>query len=214
MTLTGTHELLVVHAGTPTGWLPRTELELIGQQLRAVDAFHATRRQREQDLAALSRTREMRLDADRALGVLRREHEAVVSRTHEQLRGSGDVLHAVAERRVVLAHRSEWFLDRVARTLELGGARVVARLDNGADAVGCALAEQPDLLLVEDALAMVRGEEVVRELRRYAPDTLVSVQIEHGDRGRSLLAAGATSVFTRQVPPLEVSHALLRLIAL
>ena len=90
---------------------------------------------------------------------------------------------------------------------------MVARLDNGADAVGLSVAEQPDLLLVEDALAMVPGEQVVRDVRRFCPHTVVAAQASHSGRIGPLLEAGATTVFSRQVSGPDVARAMLRLLA-
>lgn len=200
-------------AAAPT-WRPRDELELALAQLHAIESFHQARHVQEEAQSGLPRSREMRMDASRSIEVLRRQHAAVIARADEQLRRTGGLLHATAERRVVLAHRHEWFLDKVAHALEEQGVRVVARLDNGADAIGVALAEQPDLVLVEDTLPMVIGEEVVREVRRYSPDSLVTVQVGYGERVGQLLDAGASSVFTRKIPPADVALTLLRLLAL
>ncbi len=59
---------------------------------------------------------------------------------------------------------------------------MVASSGNGADAVGTVVAEQPDLLLVEDLLAMVPGELVVREAARFSPSTVVRAQASHAGR--------------------------------
>lgn len=198
---------------TASPWQPRTELVLVAQQLRAIEQFNRARHDREQAAASRSRTRELRLDATRSLQVLRREHDAVVARAHAQLRASGDVLHGTADRRVVLAHRSEWFLREVAGGLRDGGVCVVAQVDNGADAVGLLVAEQPDLVLVEDALAMARGDDVVREAREFAPDTLVGVHVGSDDRLRPLREAGAAAVFPRLTRPRDVAAGVLALLA-
>ena len=194
-------------------WRPRTELDLAAQQLHAIARFNDARRTAESAAAAAARSREMRMDATRSLDVLRREHEAVVRRAHEQLRLTGALLRATAERRVVIAHRNEWFVGKVADALQDRGFLVVAQVDNGADAVGIAVAEQPDLLVVEDTLAMVPGEQVVRDVRGYCPQTLVTAQVAHGDRVAPLLHAGAAAVFTRQVPPLEAVRSMVDLLA-
>ncbi len=152
------------------------------------------------------------MDAARSLEVLRRQHDAVVARADEQLRASGQLLRSTVERRVVIAHRSDWLVRRLEQTLEDRGVLLVARTDNGADAVGLVVAEQPDLVLLEDTLAMLPGSEVVREVRRFSPDTLVAVQAAHGGRVGELLDAGATTVFTRQVPPHEVIRSVLSLV--
>ena len=197
--------------GTPD-WQPRTELDLAGQQLLAIERFNRARQMREEAAAAAARSRELRMDAARSLDVLRREHEAVIRRAHEHLQASGQLLHDLAPRRAVLAHRDDWFFRRVAEALEGRGVEVVAGTDNGADAVGLVVAEQPDIVLVEDALAMLTGEEVIREVRRFAPATVVTAQAAHGDRVRLLLDAGAARVFTRQVPPADAAASLLELV--
>ena len=54
-------------------------------------------------------------------------------------------------------HRQAWFRGKVASGLQAGGVAVEADLENGADALGAVVAEQPDFLLVEDKLPMVSG---------------------------------------------------------
>ena len=193
-------------------WRPRSELELAAQQLRAVERFNRARHMREDAAAAAARSREMRMDAARSLDVLRHEHEAVVRRAQEHLQDSGHLLRATAQRRAVLVHRDDWLCRKVARALEDHGVQVVAGTDNGADAVGLVVAEQPDLVLVEDTLSMLTGVEVIREVRRFSPETVVTAQAAYGDRVGQLLDAGATTVFTRQIPPHDVGLTLLELI--
>lgn len=192
--------------------LPSDELDLAARQLLAIARFNDARRTAEAAAVSAARSREMRMDVSRSLEVLRREHEAVVRRAHEHLRVTGDLPGRIPERRVVIAHRNAWFAGKVAHALQDRGLRVVDRVDNGADAVGIAVAEQPDLLVVEDTLAMVPGEQVVRDVRTYCPRTLVAAQVAHGDRVAALLHAGAAAVFTRQVPPLEVADGVLELL--
>ena len=198
---------------SPPGWRPRSELDLAAQQLRAIERFNDARRMAEGAAAAVARSREMRMDVTRSLEVLRREHDAVVRRAHEQLRFTGALLRGPLERRVVIAHRNEWFAGKVAHALLDHGVLVVAQVDNGADAVGIAVAEQPDLLVVEDTLAMVPGEQVVRDVRSYCPDTLVAAQVAYDDRVGPLRRAGAAAVFTRRVAPLDAVRSMLDLIS-
>lgn len=199
-------------ATAPT-WRPRSELDVVQQQLRAIDSFNRARHLREQAAAATARTREMRLDASRSLQVLRRQHDAVIARADEQLRACGAVLQGRAQRRVVLAHRNDWFLREVARAVSATDVAVLAQLDNGADVVGLVVAEQPDAVLVEDALAMGRADDVLREIRTFSPSTLVAVHAADGDRGRTLVGAGAAAVFPRRTPPREVAGRLLALLS-
>ena len=202
----------VLSADVPPGWRPRSELDLAAQQLQAIARFNDARRMAEAAAAAVARSRELRMDVSRSLEVLRREHDAVVQRAHEQLRVTGALLRSTPERRVLIAHRNEWFAGKVAHGLQDRGLLVVARVDNGADAVGIAVAEQPDLVVVEDTLAMVPGEQVVRDVRDYCPDAVVAAQVAYGDRVDALLEAGASAVFTRNVPPLDVVERVVELL--
>ena len=125
------------------------------------------------------------------------------------------MLAQIAPRTVLLAHRNQWFLDRVTGVLTQHGhgIAVVGTVDNGADAVGCAVAEQPDAVLVADSLAMLPGEDVVRELRHYCGASRPVAQDEHGGRVGALLDAGAAAVYTRRVPPVDVAAGICRLLA-
>ena len=60
---------------------------------------------------------------------------------------------------------------------------------------------------------MVPGEQVVRDVRSYCPDTVVAAQVAYGDRVGALLHAGASAVFTRRVPPLDAARSMLELLA-
>lgn len=202
------------HVPTRAAYRPRTYAELAAQQVAAIDQFHQARHAADAAVADGSLSREEQLDWGRQCEVRRREHTAIISRCDHELRLSGQVLADRAVRRVVLAHRSDWFLDKIASILAEQDVHVVARLDNGADAVGTVVAEQPDVLLVEDRLAMVAGEEVIREVGRFAPDTAVVAQVAYSDRVGVLLGAGAAAVFTRQIAPGQVAQALLELLSL
>lgn len=188
------------------------QITLAQRQLAAIEAFHRARRAAAEATALAERSREMRMDAARRLEVQRREHEALIARAHEQLRLSGEVLLRPSVVRAVVAHRQPWFTDKVVGCLQQAGVEVVARTDNGADAVGIVVVEQPDLLLVEETLLMVPGEEVVRETRRYCADAVISAQVPSGDRVGRMLDAGASTVSTRQVPPAEVVEQALALL--
>lgn len=192
--------------------VPSVDLSLARRQLAAIDAFNEARVRSSLALATAARSRETRMDAGRRLEVLRREQDAVVSRAHEQLRQSGDLLRHPVVLRAVVAHRSSWFAGKIIERLTQADVQVVGVVDNGADAVGFAIAEQPDLLFLEEALLMVTGEEVIREAKRFCPRTRIGAQAEYGDRAAVLLDAGADTVATRQMPPVEVAEQLLALL--
>lgn len=74
------------------------------------------------------------------------------------------------------------------------------------------VAEQPDLVLVDDTLSMLAGLEVIRDVRRFSPGTVVTAEAAHGDRVGPLLDAGATTVLSRQVRPADVALSSLKLV--
>ena len=193
-------------------WRSRSDVELVRQQLDAMERFHELRRAAQAAADAAPLTREGRLDATRARDVLDRQHEALIAHVDRQLADAGGPWRSCAVQRALVAHRSEWFAGRVAEALTPYGVHVVAQLDNGADAVGVALAEQPDLLLVEDALPMVPGPRVVAEVLELCPGTVVAAQVEHSGRVSALLDAGATAVFDRRRAPADVAGDLVELL--
>jgi CheY-like chemotaxis protein len=182
-------------------------------QLRAIDMWNRARRMAEDAAAASAKSREMRMDLDRRVEVLRAQHDAIVARTERSLEDSVHVMRRTAPRRAVVAHRNEWFVDRLCGDLSRRGVEVVGRFDNGAEAVGVAVAEQPDLVVVEDRLAMVSGEDVVREVREYVPTALIAAQVAYEDRIAVMLAAGADSAYARRVPPVDISIDLVRMLS-
>ena len=186
----------------------RSDLDLARQQLAAIDRWHAARRASQDAAQRTATSRESRMDVARRLAVIRAEHKAIVERTDAQLRTSVGLLQRTAPRRAIVVHRNAWFVDKVAADLTLRSIDVVARMTNGAEAVGAVVAEQPDLLLVEDSLPMMSGEDVVREVRTFAPSTRIAAQVAYDDRIAAMLEAGADSAYTRRVPPADVAAAL------
>jgi hypothetical protein len=195
------------------GWRPRTDVDVVADQLSAIDAFNRARAATEQAAHATQLTREMRMDNSRRLEVVRRQHRSLVARADEQLRQSSGLLYSSADRRAVVAHANDWFSKKLAGRLEEEGVRVLARVPCGADAVGVAVAEQVDVILVGEKLEMVSGEEVVREVTALAPHTLLAAQVPSAQRAPALLEAGASEIFTREVPPGDVAGRLAELVA-
>lgn len=194
------------------GWRGRSEVEVIARQVLGIEAFHAARKVEEQRVAAEATSRELRLDADRQLTALDRAREVLIARTHAQLLVAGnDVFHDAVVRRVVVAHRNDWFARKVEQALREGDIQVVAQVDNGADALGVAVAEQPDFVLVEESLSLIPGVQVVRAIRRFSPWTHIAAQVADNERVAAMLDAGAATVFTRQVPPAEVAATIVGL---
>ncbi len=93
-------------------WLPRGEVDVIRDQLGGIERWNRARRSSERAALATSPTREGRLDVSRRLEVLRRQHEALVDRTQDQLRDSAHTLASTAPCRAVLVHRKDGFATR------------------------------------------------------------------------------------------------------
>lgn len=186
----------------------RTQLDLLKAQLAAVDAWNLARRAAEAEVDAGVLTRELRLDLSRRMEARRREHAALVARAEQHLRESGGALSAAARRRAVLAHRNAWLRDSVATRLVDLGVDVVGAFEDGADAAGTVVIEQPDLVLVEDRLPTVSGLELVQRIRAFSPSTVIGVQCLDEGVVPGFVRAGAEPVFTRRVPPADMAEHL------
>ncbi len=187
---------------------------LVARQVEAIDAWNLAREQR-QDLhkAAQGLTREDRLNAARRLDVLWRVQQAILARAAEFLAREPEPLAWPLPRRAVIAHRQEWFVNQLSAALSEHAIRVVAATDNGADALGFVIAEQPDLLFVEDKLAMFTGLELTAETHLFAANTIVAAQASNNDDVARMLDAEARHAFARQVPPADIADALAEIVS-
>jgi CheY-like chemotaxis protein len=192
-----------------SAWAPRSAAVLLADQLAALDAWNAARRDAESALAAVGTNREDVLDARRRAVAVRRETEALLARSAELLEASGDPLLILARPRALVVHRQEWLCTKVAAALEAGGAQVLGVLGDGAEAVGWSVADQPDLLLLEEMLPTLPGREVVRKVREFSPSTVVAVQVGYEDAVQPMLDAGAHLAVPRRVPPADLARAML-----
>jgi CheY-like chemotaxis protein len=190
--------------GTPA-FPSLTEADLAAMQLEAIDAWNRARRMAEHAAQARNASRETRMDLSRRMEVLRAQHRAIVERADRHLQDSVHLLARRAPHRAVLVHRNEWFVDRLAAGLEGAGVAVVERLANGAEGIGVVVAEQPDVLVVEEALPMVQGIEVVRGACQFSPRTLVVAQVDNGERVSAMLEAGADRAYARRIPPGDIA---------
>lgn len=130
--------------------------------------------------------------------------DACLARQLEQDQG----LHVRSAPRAVVAHRHAWTTSRLTAALTDAGIEVVAVLDNGADVVGTCLAESPDVVVLEDLLAMRSGPETAALVRRYAPATVVAGLVASERAVGAMLDAGAQVVMTRRVPAQDLVRAL------
>lgn len=181
----------------------RPQVQVLLDQLCGIDAWSRAHATRAAGLAEAG-SREARLDLARRRDVVERQRQALQTWTDRDLRGSGDLLRSLAAPRAVVCHRQEWFSGALVRGLEAGGVVVVAALENGADAVGVAVAEQPDLLVLEERLPMVSGLQVTAAAVAYAPGTAVVVQVADPWQIGPFLDAGASAVYTRRTPPADI----------
>jgi CheY-like chemotaxis protein len=144
---------------------------------------------------------------------LDRQRRALTARTHEQLILSGAPLGLALPPRLVLAHRSGWFGDKLEHELRDTGLLVVGRVRDADEAVGCVVAEQPDVLLAQDELPGMQTVELVQNVLRYSPACAVGVQVQDCEQVGRLLDAGGAFVCHRQVSPVEVAQQLVQLTA-
>lgn len=193
---------------------PRSFAALVTRQVEAIDAWNEARAKRERLYTEPGghHTREMRLDFGRRLEALHRADEAMRDRTAAHLAREPEVLLHPPPVRAVVAHRQEWFTQKITEALGEQSVRVLAT-DNGAAALGMVVAEQPDLLFVEDKLPMLPGDELLAEAAIFAPATLLAAQVEHGDLVGRMLDAGARAAWTRQTPPADVAAELAALLS-
>jgi hypothetical protein len=184
------------------------QVELLTAQLRGLDLWHVARRAAEQSARKPGSGREARLDVARRLDVRRREHQAIVERLALGLDTDAGPMVVAVPARVVIAHRHVWSRNSLTAELTKRGVEVLCALDNGADAVGVCVAEQPAFLIVDELLAMRSGREVVAEVTQFCPRTFVAGYVRDEAAVGDLLEAGATTVFTRRVTPADLAESL------
>jgi CheY-like chemotaxis protein len=144
---------------------------------------------------------------------LDQQRRALTARTHEQLVHAGAPLQRALPPRLVLAHRNDWFADELEHELRGTGFLLVSRVRDADEAVGCVVAEQPDVLLAEDELPGMQTVHLLENVLRYSPACAVGVQVQDCEQVGRLLDAGGAFVCHRQVPPVEVAQQLVQLTA-
>jgi hypothetical protein len=180
--------------------LPRRQADVLLAQLTGIAALLHHRQAVDGELARGSREQ----DRDHRLReeVVLRQLEAAVERTRVRMAQTGEApMDLEVPARALVAHSRGWVVDRAATCFEALGFEVVGRTDNGADAVGIAAAEQPDVALLGDTLVMERCEEVVWDIRAVSPATLIGVHGSDQAHLAALLDQGADLMFGASVPP-------------
>lgn len=159
-------------------------------------------RLREALLSGPGGSRDDRMDGARRLAVLRRTHAAVAASAARELARLPAPMRRPAPTAVV-AHHHPWFRDKACALLAEHGFKVLERTENGADALGAIIAEQPDLVLVGDRLTMMTGADLLSETALFSP---LSVRLAQADQ------AGAHAVLLRQLSPFDVPGDVARLV--
>lgn len=151
-----------------------------------------------EELRATTTLRELRIDLDRRLAALHRQGAAIDSAV--------DRPHVPA---AVVVARDVRAAGRLAEAVGVPDAELVG---NGADAVGLALACQPDVVLLDSPLEMMSVRDVVVDLRRWVPEAVV-VACADGVPPAELRAVGADAVFRRGTPVHDVARELTAVLA-
>lgn len=185
---------------------------LLRRQLTALDAWNEGRRQPDRGRTSESMSRAERLVAHRKAAAFERAHAAVLARADAALDRDPAPMPSSAALRAVIAHRHPWMADRLSTALAAKDVLVLACSGNGAEALGIVVAEQPDLLVAGDVLAMMSSAELLAKTKRYAPCTARAAHVADSAGVGAALEAGAQSVFVRQMPPDDVAASLLLLL--
>jgi DNA-binding NarL/FixJ family response regulator len=92
---------------------------------------------------------------------------------------------------------------------------VVAEAENGLETIAAAKVHRPDLLMLDIAMPLARGVEVLGEVRRWSPQTKVVAFTGLASRGlvRDLVAAGANGVLLKSGPPAELESGIAAVMA-
>ncbi len=142
--------------------------------------------------------REARMEQERREAVRRREREALEARASVAPPAPGD------RPRAVVVHRAAWTRQALCQELLRAGFDVVEMHEDGAAGLGAVVAEQPDLVVVQEQLPWKDGLEVVREVRRFAPNARVAVHLDRPAGEQGAREAGAHAVFPRSTRPVDM----------
>ena len=108
--------------------------------------------------------------------------------------------------RVCLVDDHPTFRAGLRALLEASGIEVAGEAANGSDALACALAEQPDVVLMDLSMPEVDGVAATRQIRRELPEVPVVVLTSFSDRARIVdaLDAGAIGYLLKDADPDEL----------
>jgi CheY-like chemotaxis protein len=184
----------------------RTVSEVEQERSAALEAFARARSAPVQVEAGNGAAHEARAERERREAVRLREQQALTARA-EAHRGQ----QAPRRPRAIVVHRAAWTRDALCRSLQQAGVDVVDVHEDGAAGLGSIVAEQPDLVVVQQQLPWKDGLEVVREVRSFAPRTRVAVHLDQPQAEDEARGAGAHAVFPRSTRPVDMVPALVEL---
>ncbi|HVM18685.1 MAG TPA: hypothetical protein VM433_03620 [Mycobacteriales bacterium] len=190
----------------------QSPVALLLRQVEGIDAWNLARQARERVLHAGPLSRQEQFEARRRIDLLAHAHATVLACASSDLAKQPAALGGAIGRRAVVAHRHLHFADRLSQALSARGVQVIGASENGAEALGVVVAEQPDLLVIGDALVMLSAAELLSEVALFAPSTFRAVQVSNSNGVGLMLDAGAHSVFTRQLSQEETADQLLALL--
>ena len=130
----------------------------------------------------------------------------MVAHIERQEADDGHRVRAVAARTVLIVHRHQWFTGPLSQSLADDDTAVPYVIADGAEGIGIMVAEQPDVVVIEDRLSSVTAVDFVTRARVLAPRTAVAVQIATAETSTEVLTAGARAVFTRRLAPADAAQ--------
>lgn len=130
----------------------------------------------------------------------------MVAHIERQEAGDDSPARAVAARTVLIVHRDQWFAGRLSQALADDDTAIPYVSADGAAGIGILVAEQPDVVVIEDRLTSVTAVDFVTRAGVLAPRTAVAVQITTAQAAAEVLAAGASAVFTHRAPPADAAQ--------
>ncbi len=145
--------------------------------------------------------KEIRLDEERVRAARRRQQETLQARAAMSLAAAPPPVASTDQLRAVVIHPHVYQRRTLVKALTSDGRCVViADASDGAAAVGLAVIEQPDLVLLSQQMTYMTGFEAAPEIRRYAPRTTIAMQVAGSEYFDVALAAGAHAVFSVGTP--------------
>ena len=112
--------------------------------------------------------------------------------------------------RCLVADDHPALLAAVSSYLAEHGFEVVGPVSDGRRAVALAAEAKPELALVDYRMPRLSGTELVRELKKVSPDTVIAVYTADADEAiaREVMEAGAVALVLKEAPLADVVRAL------